>query len=341
MKINVLLFTEIMSSLLGSGLSLQDSLVIAENILANKRDKKFCSTISKGISEGNILSFELEKYKNSFNPIYLSFVKIGEQTGNLGEVFEKLTDYLKAKKESKDRLVQSLMYPILVLFTAFIVVLMITFFVLPKLEGIFEVFGEVSVQLESRIHRLESSMKITGIVFLLMIITISVMAICYKKNQKMKKLLDKILLRVPVISKMVIFSNTHDFSFSMKLLSSSFEPFDKSILISSQVVMNTGYKEAVLNVYKETIKGNSISESFENEKIFPDYLVSWIKIAEKNGNLSNSFSHIYEYFKRENNSFNSKIAATMEPVFILITGIIVISVIVQFVVPIFNLVGAL
>lgn len=341
MKVNVLLFTEIMSSLLHSGLSLQDSLKVAEGILTNKNDKLFCKEILKRISEGNILSDELGKFKKTFNPLYISFVKIGEETGSLAEVFGKLTDYLKTKKESKDKMTQNLMYPLLVLLTAVIVVLVIIFFVLPKLEGIFEVFGEVSDQLKLKINKLETGMKITGIIFLFFILTISVLSICYKSIRTVKKTIDRLLLRIPFVSKLIIFSNTNDFSFSMKLLSSAYEPFDKSILLSSQVVSNSAYKQAILNVYNKTIKGNQISESFENEKIFPDYLVSWIKIAEKNGNLSDSFSHIYEYFKKENDSFNSKVSATMEPAFILVTGIIVITIIVQFVIPIFNLVGTL
>lgn len=341
MRINVLLFTEIMASLLQSGLSLQDSLILAAIIHTKQKDKIFCNEISKGILEGKVLSECLKSYEKQFGFLYISFIQVGEQTGKLPEVFEKLSGYLKGKKQTKDQIIKNLIYPVLVLITAIIVVFVIVLFVFPRLQGILDAFGEVSEELAGRMDALELSVKWSGGIILLSCFLFSVLSIICHFGKKTRMFIDSLILRIPVISKYVIYSETYDFAFSMKLLSSEYYPFEKSLLLSSKVIKNQRYKKSVVSVYEKVKQGNPIGKSFEEEKVFPEYLVSWIKIAEKNGNLLNSFAHIYEYFKREMENYSSGFFKTLEPVFILITGLIVIGIIVQFVLPIFNMVGTL
>ena len=96
-----------------------------------------------------------------------------------------------------------------------------------------------------------------------------------------------------------------------------------------------GFKE------ENVMDGMAVGEAFEREKIFPNYFTVWIKIAEENGNTSEAFREISDYYRFENENILSEITQSAEPVFILITGAIIISVIAQFVIPVFNLLGAL
>mgnify|MGYP003294551641 CR=1 FL=1 len=106
MKIDVLLFTQTMSSLLKSSLSLQDALDIYSEICENKKDKKFYMKISQNIKNGNLLSSELSNYEKYFSVLYISLVKIGENSGTMIQVFEKLANYLKVKKETKEKFLE-------------------------------------------------------------------------------------------------------------------------------------------------------------------------------------------------------------------------------------------
>lgn len=341
MKINTLLFTKIMTSLLKSGLVLQDALNISRDIFKSKNDRKFAQKILDGVENGNSLSKEISVFENQFGSLYISLLKIGEESGKLCDVFEKLGSYLEEKKERKEKLVQSMMYPLVVLITALLVAVVCIFFVFPKLEGIFEAFGEGGDALEAKIGALKTGVIITGIILISLIFLFVMMGIICKKNKTAKFTADKILIKTPFLGKEIIFNQTKDFSFSMKILTSTFYPFNESLKLSASVVSNQFYKNAVLVAYEKIMKGNDIAESFEDEKIFPPYFTSWIRLSQRNGNLNGAFNEIYEYFRTESENSSKRFGNAIEPLFILITGLIVIFIISQFVLPVFRLMGTL
>lgn len=341
MRINVLMFTKIMTSLLKSGLALQDALSIAKEILRSRYDKEFLEKVLAGVKNGNTLSNEIYEYENQFGNLYVSLIKIGEETGKLCEIFEKLEEYLQERKSRKEKLLQSLMYPLIVLVTAVLMIAVCVFFVFPKLEGIFEAFGNSGEILEVKINGLKFGLLIVFITLLsLMIFALFVWMLC-KKSKKVKMIADKFLLKFPFLGKEMVFAYTKDFSFSMKILTSTFYSFNESLQFSASVVSNLFYRKAIINVYEKTMKGYDIADNFESEKIFPVYFTSWIRLSERNGNLNYAFDEIYEYFKTESENSSKRFGNAVEPVFILITGIIVIFIIAQFVIPVFKLMGTL
>ena len=118
-------------------------------------------------------------------------------------------------------------------------------------------------------------------------------------------------------------------------------PLVQSLVQAEDVLRNKRIKKAVSSACKNITDGIAVGEAFEREKIFPNYFIVWVKIAEENGNTAEAFREISDYYRFENENILSDITQTAEPVFILITGAIIISVIAQFVIPVFNLLGTL
>ena len=167
------------------------------------------------------------------------------------------------------------------------------------------------------------------------------LVISSSKNLYVKNFMDRLVLKSPVIGKLILFSQTKDFCFSMKLLSSAYYPLTKSLMLSSDAASNTCYKAAIKNVCKKIMNGEDAGKSFFEEKIFPAYFVTWIKLCEKDGNIHNAFSQCYEYFREENERVLSRTSVMAEPFFILTTGIVIFIIIAQFVLPVFSLLGEL
>lgn len=345
MKIDVLLFTQTMSSLLKSSLSLQDALDIYSEICENKKEKKFYMKISQNIKNGNLLSSELSNYEKYFSALYISLVKIGENSGTLSQVFEKLANYLKVKKETKEKIMQCLLYPVIVLLTAIAIVFIIMFYVLPRLQGIFEAFADNSNNILESVIQIKYSLFVFGIVFIFTAFSIFILFCCYKKSkiekQKFALTVDNLLFKIPFLGKYLLTAQLNDFAFTMKLLTSSYYSFTESLVLSKSVCTNLKIKNAIYKIYKKISEGYSIGECFSDEKIFPAYLVTWIRVAETSGNTEEVFSQVYEYYSNENTNTISKLVISAEPFFIITTGIIIISIIFQFVLPIFKMMGEL
>ena len=110
----IISFTQSMAALLKSGLQLQEALTVYSNIESSREGKKLCFVLRERINNGLSFSKALETYRNSFGNLYLELVSIGENSGTIVDVFEKLSGYLKEKKETTQKLVQALIYPLIV-----------------------------------------------------------------------------------------------------------------------------------------------------------------------------------------------------------------------------------
>ena len=340
MKIDILLFTQTMHSLLSSCLSLQSALKVCSEILADKREKTLVLSVFKKVNEGKKFSLALSDYKKEFSPLYISLVAIGEESGTLAEVFGHLSSYLKAKRNMNRKIIQALMYPAMVLITAVAVVIILTVFVMPRLEGIFEAFS-VSSDMAGQMIKVKARFIVSVVITAAVILAIVIATIMHKTSTKAAFMIDGAMLRIPVVKKIVLTMQMNDFSFAMRLMADTHFPLVQSLAQAKDVLRNGRIKNAVASVCKNITDGMAVGEAFEKEKIFPNYFIVWIKIAEENGNTPQAFKEISDYYRFENENILSDITQSAEPVFILITGAIIISVIAQFVIPVFNLLGAL
>lgn len=340
MKADVLLFTQTMHSLLSSFLPLQSALAVCKEVLTGKAEKKFTARILKKINEGKKFSNVLSDEK-LFPPLYVSLVSIGEESGTLPQVFGHLAAYLNGKRSMKRKIIQALLYPALVLATAIAVVFILTIFVLPRLEGIFEAFTNSSENIETQISKLKTGAFVSIIILFSFMAILTVCLAAHRLNAKAALAIDSVILRIPLIKDFAMTMQMHDFSFAMKILTQTHFPLLKSLAYAKNVLSNIRVQKAVESVCKSIACGKGVGKAFEDEKVFPEYLTAWIKIAEENGEAAEAFSQIFNYYQNESESLLTSITQAAEPVFILITGAVIIAVIAQFVIPVFNLLGAL
>lgn len=340
MKADILLFTQTMHSLLSSFLPLQSALAVCKEILTGKAEAKFTARILKKVNGGKKFSDALSEEK-MFPPLYVSLVSIGEESGTLPEVFGHLAAYLNGKRNMKRKTIQALLYPALVLATATAVVFILTAFVLPRLEGISEAFTNSSENIETQLNRIKTSSFASSIILSGLTAILATCLAARRLNAKAALAMDSVILKLPLIKGFAMAMQMHDFSFAMKLLAQTHFPFVQSLAYAKNVLSNIRVQKAVESACKSIACGRGAGKSFEDEKIFPEYLTVWVKIAEENGEAAEAFSQIFNYYQNESESLLTGIAQAAEPVFILITGAVIIAVIAQFVIPVFNLLGAL
>lgn len=339
MKADILSFTQTLSLLLSTNISLQDALKIGSEIESNKKNKRLCLDLLKNIKEGLLLSETMKKYPHFFNPFYNSLVSIGEETGSLISVFEKLALYLKTKKERNTKVIQSLLYPAIVLLSAIVVILIVVFFVFPQMEEIFSVFAQEAEGIKKQIVKIKTNIFFILGLFVFILLAGLIIKYLRKKNIKVRFITDSFLLKMPGIRKIIIINQTTDFAFAMKLLIESHFTFSQSMKQAAQVLSNEKYKWVILSINEEIVKGRSVGECFEQYKLLPSYLNTWIKVSEYNGDVKGVFSQIYDYYSRENTNIVNGIVIILEPLFTILTGLIVLVIISQFVIPIFKLMG--
>lgn len=339
-KNTVILFTESMSALLASGLSVQEALVVCGRITEKRSVSKLCSNLSESLSEGKTLHESLHMY-GTFPSLYIPMVRIGEMTASISQVFSRLSNYLLAKKELSRKLAASLFYPVTVCITALFVVLCMILFVFPKLSDVFEVFTASAPTLEKRIQTIKLSFVITGSLFVFLILLTVLVLYLRRLSVRFAEAADRIFISVPILSKYIKISETNDFAFAMELLCSSGLSVTNSLEQSSLVIKNESYRKALLSVTNDVKNGALLSQSMKKHKEFPSYIVTWLGIGEETGSVERAFSQIRSYYEKELSSILSNLAARAEPMFILVAGILIFTLVGQFVLPIFSMLGEL
>lgn len=337
---NILSFTESLGALLSSGLSVQDSLRMCAQIVADKKCTALCRRLEQAILNGDSF-YQALAVEESFSLLYISLVKIGEKTGSAAPVFRRLSDYLREKRHTKRKIIQALIYPVTVCFTALIVSIFIVFFIFPRIQDIFVVFIAESEQAAQSVQKMRYGIIGITVFFTLCIFLWLLFLLLYKINKKAALYIDRLLLVLPVFGTVIKAFCTSDFAFAMDLLSGAGIPLVQALRQAASVVSNREYKKAVESCADDIFCGEKLSVSFSKQRAFPAYIVQWIGIGEKTGETHNVFKHIHRYYTKENEQLISTALTAAEPAFILAAGLIVLFLVIQFVLPVFSLLGRL
>lgn len=335
----LLSFTENMSALVHSGMSIIDALNITREIDDGKQNNELCSLLMEELNNGEPLSNALDKIFPDFNGLYKSLIRIGERTGNTDVVFGKLCDYLMQKREMKEKIRASLTYPIIVFCTAIAVIFIILFFVFPKLSSVFEVLSEGSKNFVLITSNMKRNTYVFMIISSIILIGIGIVFYLYKNNSAVKMKIDFLKFHIPLLSFYEKFICIYDFSFSMKILCGSGIQIVDALIQSSEVVKNDYFRREIYEVREDISGGMSFSESLKGKIVFPKYFIAWMGIGETTGNIVQIFDQIYNYYESRSKYYLKQFSTNAESVFILLTGIIVFVMVMQFVLPIFKMLG--
>lgn len=336
----VLDFTQIMDQLLTSGLSIKDSL----EILSTMDNKNGCSALSANlldmIKKGYSFASSVNEYNDYFSPVYRGIINIGDKIGSVEKIFPKLKSYLENQKKIKDKISSALLYPILVLITASLAFIAMIFFVFPKLKKMFTEFGGIAaIKLEQNIHNIELGLIIYLITIISILIIVVILRTIAKRNDSVRYTFDNLVLKLPIIGKISTYKEILNFSFAMETLVSSGITIESALQESMTVLTNKAFEKALSDIRTRIIKGESLSSAFAKHNVFPSYITKWILVGERSGNTEQIFTQIRKYYQSEIDIITTKFMALIEPALIILIGIILITLIITVVIPVFSMYG--
>lgn len=337
---DIVFFTRQIASMLSSGLTLSQAL----GILRNQTQKTSMIAIIDGIivnvEEGKAFSEAVMQYPNTFSPVYISLIKAGETTGVLDKVMLRLSDTLEKRDKLRSQIRAALLYPVIVLTLMIIVVGIMMVVVIPQLKTLYESLN-ISLPLPTRIV-IEISTFMVNNIFLIMVALVGGMVYFnrWRKTEKGKLRLDSFLLKLPIFGKLVRESVVSELSRTFGLLSATGALVIESLNKSADVLGNSVYKKAVLEVADSVEKGVSIGDAMNANPLFPSILVEMVKIGEQTGKLDDSLMRVSEYFEREVEQTVKALTTAMEPIIMVGLAIGVGFLIIAVITPIYKLISS-
>lgn len=334
---DMVLFTRQLSSLIESGVNILNALNILSEQTTNKYLEAILSDISGGIKDGKSLSDSLSAFPHLFSNVYCSMVRSGEASGELKSTLKNLAEFLEREEEFKNSLRASLTYPLFVFTVSVITVLILLVFVIPRLITMFEDMGQV-LPLPTRIL-INTSDFLRGYWWIIIAATLILVFLLRRiyKAPKGKISWDRFRLKMLIFGPIVLKTEISRLMRTLSLLLSSGMPITPALDISVSIVDNQVLKLEVLK-FKEKISGGlGLSDAIKESKLFPAFVTNIISIGEETGSLESSLMRIALDYERETNRILTELTRLLEPVIILVMGLIVGFIVLSMLLPIFQI----
>jgi len=336
-KKSLVLATRQMATLLGSSITLDDSL----RIIAGNSDDKYLSNIFFSIREdliqGQRLGDAMSKYPDIFDNTYLSMISAGDTSGNLDAMFSKLSDYLEEAESIKQKVTSALAYPFILILFSLMVIVALLLFVMPQVVDQFIRAG-MELPILTRIL-LGFSKQLPLIGFAISALSFALYFVYKNAASHPRKMIawHKRILSFPLIGEFILNSELERFSSTMHLLLSSGINLDLAMQEASKVFSNKYLESLMFQSNQDLKEGKDFMASLQRESVFPEIFLQLISSGFIAGNLSDMFQKVSIFMKSEIETRRSILLSLLEPMVIIFMGAFILLIVLAILIPIMQM----
>ncbi len=334
-KIN---FARHLSIVIKAGLPLLEGLKIIRRQTTSKSLLKAIDQVIVDVSNGQFLAASLARFPEIFDDFFINIVRVGETSGTLAANLSYVAEELRKQYELRTRVRSAMIYPIIIMFATIILISFLIFFVFPKILPLF-ISLRVSLPLPTRILIAVSSFVLANYNWI--IIAIVLLYVCVKLLLTVipiRFFLDRILFYLPIFSELTVSINMANFSRVLSVLLRGGIKIVEALTITSQTFDNLVYRRAVQKAAEEVRKGGQLAQFLWFEKrVFPTLLTGLVEIGENTGNLTENLIYLSDYYTEETDISLKNLTTILEPMLLLLMGLIVGFVAISVITPIYKL----
>lgn len=322
---NLTQITRQLSILIDASTPVEEALKITALQFKNNIVKTILLSVRSQVMEGLKLSDALKSHPTTFSRLYIAMVASGETSGRLASVLGRLADDLEKAQKIKQKIRGATAYPTVLSVVALIIVVILMVAVVPKVVQQFDSFGQDLPTLTKVVIGLSEWLQRWGLFLLIITFTFFLILLRLFKKISFRLRWDKMLLSLPVISKMTKDMNAARFARTMSGLVDSGTPILTALEVSSHTLQNSVMQKAVIDASLKVREGLTINNALRDANIFPQIVVQMISGGEVSGDLSGMLAKSAEYLEEEFSSSIDIFLSLLEPlIIILLAGVILL-----------------
>ena len=331
------IFAKHLAMMIKAGMSILDSMKMLRKQTKSKSLVEILNYLIDEVSNGQFLSSAMEKYRNIFGDFAINIIRVGEASGVLYENLNYLATELNKKLELRKKVVGALIYPIIIIIATFGVTGILTIYIFPKILPVFKSL-KVQLPLSTRILMWVSDSLINyGGYLALGLAAFIIFMVLILKIKEVKLVFDRMILFIPLLGGLTINYNMSNFCRTLGLLLKSDIKVVEAISITSDTITNLVYKRELKNIAIAITKGEEISTQLTAKPgLFPAMVPQMIAVGENTGNLSENLIYLSEFYEKEVDDTTKNLSNTLEPILMVVMGIIVGFIAVSVITPIYQ-----
>ena len=336
----ILIFCKQFATMMRAGLPVLNTLEMLEGQTKRPPMKKIIQTIKKDLESGNSLAKCFEKHPKIFDTVVVNLIKAGEASGKLDTFLQKIVINLEKREKIKSQIKSALFYPGVLFSVAILVTVFMLMNVVPTFVRMYEGMGAKELPTPTAvIMSMSEFVRSAGGLYLLIFIILFVVGFKYlmSKNYNVKKIWHQIMLKLPIFGNLIQKSILAKVSLVLGNLNQAGVDLIESIDIAKSVTDNVIVIEALENIKKGVFSGETLTDLFNKEKIFPATFSQLISVGEQTGSLDEMFGSIAIYYEEEFDVAVANLASLIEPIMIVFMGITIGGLMLAMYAPIFSM----
>lgn len=333
----LLQFTRDLGIMLNAGMQLVESIRILAEQHSHQRLRELLAEITNRLNSGAAFHETLRNHPQIFSEFYCQLVAVGEMTGKLAEMLERVAAYLEKIADLKRKLVQAMTYPALVIAVALTALIFIMQFVIPAFA---EIFADFDAPLPFPTRIIIAISNWVGEYLWGFPVALLLMFLLYRrawKNDKLRYFFEGLLLLIPFIGGLIRKNHIARFCRTLGTLLESRIPLLGALDIARQAAGNHLVAADIRLMHSSAQKGGNLAAALQHSKIFPMMVIRMIAVGEETAELPAMFLRIADYYEKEIDSSIETLASVIEPVMIVILGGIIGVILISIYLPLFNL----
>jgi len=331
------IFSRQFASLIASGITLVKSLDILADQVEKTSFKNIIRSIRRSIQAGNSLADSLSNYPNIFSSLFINMVRVGEVSGNLDVMLDRIATYLESYEELVRKIKSAMMYPVGIIIITFIILTILMTFVVPKFKDMFEGLGGDLPGPTLMLFRVSDFIK-TNIWYIIGGIILLVIGLkFFVKSRRGSELVENLKRNLPVIGSLYRKMVLARFTKTLAILLRSGVPILNSLSIAGNTSGSQQLSVDMANIRVNVSKGKKIADVLKGNPLFPSMVTSMIGVGEESGDLPGMVEKIADIYDKEVDAAVSGLLSVIEPIIIVVLGVVIGGIVICLFLPIFKI----
>jgi len=339
---DVMVFARQMATMIRAGIPLLQALQVVAESLKKPAMVALVQHLMSDVSSGSSFSDALRRHPKHFDRLFVNLVNAGEQSGALDQMLDRVATYKEKVESLKARVKKALWYPTAVMTIGIAVTMLLLIKVVPEFESMFQSFGaELPALTQMTVNLSELAQRYWLMALGAVIGAVLLLKLSIQRSAKVAYRMHALLLRLPIIGDIMHKSAIARFSRTLATTFASGVPLVEGLDTAAGATGNKVYERAVIQTRQDVATGQQLHFAMRMTNRFPPLAIQMVSIGEEAGSLDAMLNRVADYYEEEVDNKVDALTSLMEPVIIVVLGVLVGGVVVSMYLPIFDLGSAL
>ncbi len=335
---DISVFSRQLATMMAAGVPLVQSLEIVGRGHANPSMGEMVLGIKTNIEGGATLAESLAKYPRYFDDLFVNLVDAGERSGALETLLDKIATYKEKTESMKKKVKKALTYPAAVIVVAFIVTGILLYFVVPQFASLFQGFGADLPAFTKMVVALSEFIQEDWWLMLLGGLgTFFGLREAHIRSPKVRRFTDRLMLKLPVVGDILYKSAVARYARTLSTMFAAGVPLVEAMESVAKAAGNIVFTEAIMQMRDQVSTGQQLQLTMQQSGLFPAMAVQMVAIGEESGSLDHMCAKLADFYEEEVDSLVDNLTALLEPMIMVVLGVLVGGLVVAMYLPIFKI----